>query len=156
MQKIFANKKGGAVFTCPHCGFVKPFDASAYRDKDSRLTIKCQCGQQVPVLIEFREQFRKQVSLSGECLLHRTNTTFNIRISDISLSGLGFILLNSHSEKNIPFVIGDTVSLKFYLDNANRDLISQRATIKNIQREKMGVRFIRAEYDKTLGFYLMQ
>lgn len=156
MEKIFAGKRGGAVFSCPVCGFTKTFDASIYRNKDSRITIKCQCGQQIPVLIEFREHYRKQVNLLGECFLHRTNSILHIRIHDLSLNGLSFSLLRNTSEENSSFQPNDQIALQFYLDNASQDMIERNAIIKNINGAVVGVSFIRAEYDKALEFYLMR
>lgn len=156
MEKIFAGKNGGAVFTCPHCGFVKTFDASAYRNRDSRLTLKCQCGQQVPVLIEFREHYRKQVNLSGECFLPRTNSTFHIRIKDLSLSGLFFTILSNMREDRSPFLVNDAVTIQFYLDEHSQKMIERKAVVKNIKESGIGVNFTQTEYDKELGFYFLR
>lgn len=156
MEKIFVGKSGEAVFTCPYCGFTKTFDTSAYRDKDSRIVVKCQCGQQVRVLIEFRQHYRKQVNLLGECTLHKTNALFPVRIQDLSLNGLSFYILHNISEDYSPFDLDDLVTIQFRLDNSSQDMIVRKALVKNIRGPNVGVSFIRPGYEKELGFYLMR
>lgn len=156
MEKIFVDKKGIAVFTCPHCGFVRTFDASGYREKDSRIKIKCRCGESVPVLIEFREYYRKQVNLAGQCYLHRTKEVFQIRVQDLSLKGVCFFVLAKPGMEDSPLLVDDVVTIQFRLDNPAEDVIERRALVKNVKGLRAGANFTRTEYDKELGFYLMR
>ena len=166
MEKIFVDKHNNALFRCPHCGATRPFDASGYRDKDSRINIKCQCGQTVPVLIEFREFFRKPVqlygqggvesTLTGECEVHRTKEKFPIVIFDLSMNGMRFSVPPELVPDKTKLAVDDVLTISFRLDNPSRDLIERRAVVRNIYADGYGISFVRSQYDKELGFYLLR
>lgn len=155
MERIYADKHGTAVFRCPHCGFERRFDAAAYRDRDSRITIKCQCGERVPALIEFREYYRKVVNLLGRCLVPAFQREVDVQINDISMTGASITVEFKHELPDFTVHVGDMVTVEFRLDNPARDLVRRRAEVCNIRGSQLGVRFARSEYDKELGFYLM-
>ena len=156
MERIYADKQGTAVFRCPHCLFERRFDASSYRDRDSRITIKCQCGERIPVLIEFREFYRKSVNLLGRCTFPTFQQDVDVQINDISMTGASITVEFKHALADFTAHVGDVVTLEFHLDNPSRDLIRRRAEVCNINGSQMGVRFARSEYDKELGFYLLR
>ncbi len=156
MEKVYADKQGRAVFQCPECAFKTAFDASGYRDKDSRIKIKCRCGVSVPVLIEFREYYRRPVSLAGWCHVHRTEDLLEIRVNDLSMSGLSFTVESGTVAEPAELEIGDVLTLQFRLDRPPHDLIQRRGEVRNIRENAIGVRFSKSEYDKELGFYLLR
>lgn len=156
MEKIFVDKHGNALFRCPHCNFERHFDASSYKEKDSRVKIKCRCGESVPILIEFREFYRKAVTLDGHCMLQRTRETFNIKLHDISLNGMSFSVVPVPGMSNSPFLQGDVVAVVFRLDNRSADLIQKKGVVRNVSGLRAGIRFSHQEYDKELGYYLMR
>jgi hypothetical protein len=158
MEKVFADKQGKAVFQCPQCGFKTAFDASGYRNRDSRIKIKCRCGANVPVLIEFREFYRRKVSLPGWCHVHRTEELLEIRIYVLSMSGLSFSIEVPESGEGgtAELEIGEALTLQFRLDRPPHDLIQRRGEVRNIRNNAIGVRFSKTEYDKELGFYLLR
>jgi len=156
MQKVFADKQGQAVFVCPHCGFSTSFDASAYRERDSRIAIKCRCGKKVALLVEFRKFYRRAVSLLGQCENHRTKEFLDIRLHDLSMSGLSFSVASNRDGETPPFQVGDVLTVQFRLDYPPKDLIQRRAEVRNIRGDVIGVQFFRSEYDKELGFYLLR
>jgi hypothetical protein len=159
MEKVYADAQGRTTFLCPHCSFKIDFDASAYRDRDSRIRIKCRCGKSTPVLIEFRKFYRREVSLTGSCRVHRTGAVLGIRVHDLSMSGLSFSIEfkdDSKSKSDGPeLVVGDVVSVQFHLDNQARTLVQRRAEVRNLRPGRCGVGFFKTEYDKDLGFYLL-
>lgn len=156
MEKIFVDKHGNALFRCPYCAFERHFNASSYKEKDSRVKIKCHCGQTVPVLIEFREFYRKPVTLEGHCFLQRTRETFSIKIHDISLNGMSFSVVPTPGMSNSPFLVEDAVVMAFRLDNRAADQIQKKGNVRNISGLRAGIRFSHQEYDKELGYYLMR
>jgi len=159
MEKVYADSQGGAVFLCPHCGFKVDFDASGYRDRDSRIRIKCRCGQSVPVLIEFRKFYRRQDSLRGRSRVHRTGNVLEIRVHDLSMTGLSFAVESREGSLDQGIdgdcVVGDVLSLQFWLDNPAQTLIQRKGEVHNVRQDRCGVSFFRSEYDKDLGFYLL-
>lgn len=156
MQKVFADKQGQAVFACPHCGFSTSFDASAYRDRDSRIVIRCRCGKKMSLLVEFRKFYRRAVSLVGQCENHRTKETLDIRLHDLSMSGLSFSIASDRTGETPPLQVGDVLTVQFRLDYPPKDLIQRRAEVRNMRGDVIGVQFFRSEYDKELGFYLLR
>ena len=156
MLKVHADKQGKAVFNCPHCGFVTNFDASAYRNRDSRIKIRCRCGESLTMLVEFREYYRRPVSLSGTCRVHRTGQVLDMSVRDLSMSGLSFLLdLQEQDEAGNHVQLGDVVTVHFRLDAPPGNIIERKAEVRNIRGEAIGAKFSRSEYDKELGFYLL-
>ncbi|PKN40750.1 MAG: hypothetical protein CVU60_14625 [Deltaproteobacteria bacterium HGW-Deltaproteobacteria-18] len=154
MLKVYADKQGKAVFNCPHCGFVTNFDASAYRNRDSRIKIKCRCGESMVMLVEFREYYRRAVSLIGTCSVHRTGKDMAMKVRDLSLSGLSFSLESSQEDQEA-LQVGDVITVRFRLDAPPESFIQRKASVRNIRGDAIGARFSRSEYDKELGFYLL-
>lgn len=159
MEKVYADSRGRAIFLCPHCGGKIDFDASAYRDRDSRIRIKCRCGQSTPVLIEFRKFYRREVSLTGRCRVHSTGAVLGIRVHDLSMSGLSFSIEarddSLNQNEGMDLVVGDVLSVQFHLDNQAQTLVQRRAEVRNVREGRYGISFFRSEYDKDLGFYLL-
>lgn len=155
MLKVYADKQGKAIFHCPHCGFVTNFDASAYRNRDSRIKIRCRCGENMTILVEFREYYRRSVSLIGWCRVHRTGTDMEMKVRDLSLSGLSFSLESPPEEDVKALQIGDVITVRFRLDSPPENFIQRTASIRNIRSGVIGAKFSRSEYDKELGFYLL-
>lgn len=124
MLKVYADKQGKAVFHCPHCGFMTEFDASAYRDRDSRIKIKCRCGESMVMLVEFREYYRRPVSLVGYCRVHRTGQDLEMKVRDLSMSGLSFSLESAAGDQaEAPLEVGDVITVRFRLDAPPENLI---------------------------------
>lgn len=155
MEKVYADKQGKAVFQCPKCGFKTDFDASGYRNRDSRIKVRCRCGESVTILVEFREFYRRPVSLPGWCHVHRTEALLEIQIQDLSMSGLAFSILAAGDEPT-DLAPGDQLTLQFRLDRPPHDLIQRRGEVRNVREDSVGVRFSKSEYDKELGFYLLR
>ena len=156
MEKVYADKHGHAVFQCPHCRFQTSFDASGYRARDSRTRIRCRCGKNVLLLVEFREFYRRAVKLYGWCRVHRTEAYLEIRLHDLSMSGLSFSIESEVNEEEPPIVVGDVLTVQFRLDCPPGNLIQRRSEVRNIRNESIGVSFSKSEYDKELGFYLLR
>ena len=156
MEKVYADKHGHAVFQCPHCRFQTSFDASGYRARDSRIRIRCRCGKNVLLLVEFREFYRRAVKLFGWCRVHRTEAYLEIRLHDLSMSGLSFSIESEVNEEEPPIVVGDVLTVQFRLDCPPGNLIQRRSEVRNIRNESIGVSFSKSEYDKELGFYLLR
>lgn len=155
MLKVYADKQGKAVFHCPHCGFVTEFDASAYRNRDSRIKIRCRCGESLTMLVEFREYYRRPVSLAGWCQADRTGKDLEITVRDLSLRGLSFSIETISEDGSALLEVGDVVTVRFRLDTPPGNLIQRKAEVLHIRSGVVGARFSRSEYDKELGFYLL-
>lgn len=155
MLKVFADKQGKAVFHCPHCGFVTEFDASAYRNRDSRIKIRCRCGENMTMLVEFREYYRRPVVLPGWCRVERTGQDLEITVRDLSMRGLSFSIETPCEDGHAFLEQGDVLTVRFRLDSPPQNLIERKAEVRHVQNGSVGARFSRSEYDKELGFYLL-
>lgn len=155
MDKIFADKKGQAVFRCPQCGFERIFDASGYRERDSRIKIRCRCGKVSEVLVDFREFFRKEVYLPGECDIPRLQHTLPITVRDLSLGGVKFEFTTGLGA-DIALRKDEPITVRFRLDTSTQPLLTRKALLTSVHANFCGAHFIRGEYDKELGFYLMR
>jgi len=153
VQKIFAAKDGSALFVCPACGREKSFDARAVVESSPRFDVRCTCGTVTPVLLEFRKFFRKKVRLVGACLVERSGEEYPIEVRDVSLEGVGFALADRTMVPDI--VPGDTVRLRFRLDNQAKSLVDRRGEVRTIRGEFVGVELHPVAYDRDLGAYLI-
>lgn len=132
------------------------FDASAYRDRDSRIKIKCRCGESMVMLVEFREYYRRPVSLVGYCRVHRTGQDLEMKVRDLSMSGLSFSLESAAGDQaEAPLEVGDVITVRFRLDAPPENLIQRLAEVRNVRGQAIGAKFSKSEYDKELGFYLL-
>jgi len=88
--------------------------------RDSRIKIRCCCGESMIMLVEFREYYRRTVSLVGWCHVHRTEKDLEMKVRDLSLSGLSFSLESSSDEDMADLQVGDVITVRFRLDSPRR------------------------------------
>ena len=154
--KTYVDEKGQAIYICPHCGFEKHLNASAYKEKNKKqLKLKCKCGTAFSLQLEYRHFFRKNVYLLGRCLIEKRKVVSDVVIKDISLGGAGVEFLFAHRQFLNFVKLGDIVKLEFVLDNKNADNIVKRAVIRTIKKQAIGCEFLDEAYNQRLGFYLM-
>ncbi len=156
MEILYADKTGRATFRCPQCQFQRQFDASKYRETNSRITIRCRCGQTHDVRIEFRSFYRKTVQLYGVCTVHRLGATCPVLIDDVSLHGLRFVFMPEPGTVAPTLQMYEIVGLAFRLDNTALDWVRCRIEIRSVYDGKHGARIVSTGHEKELGFYLMQ
>ena len=154
MVKGYVDEQNRTVFICPHCGFEKQFDASAFKNKKKNLTIKCKCGNTTEMDIEFRKHFRKKVELFGTCLVKKTDKKYEIIIRDLSMQGIRFELLHIYNKFIDTIDIDDIIELEFKLDNKQEDLITKRCVVRAKTDKYIGSEFQDDNFSKRLGFYL--
>jgi hypothetical protein len=113
---------------------------------------KCKCGKSFPVLFDSREHRRTEVQLKGEYW-----DTFGekdlMTVTTLSASGAGF-----KAACRTPDVsVGETIQVSFWLNSAYKTLITTKAIVKRIDRNRLGVEFVGLDEHqrKCLGFYLM-
>jgi len=156
MDTIYADKGGNAFFRCPHCLYEREFKAKTLQKAGGMLRIKCQCGQIVEMQIEFREFYRKSVNLYGQCSVLRNNATYPINVHNVSMNGIGFSIVWEAEIPARPVDPGDALMVRFRLDNASKDLIERRAVALYTDGSRIGASFLKGQFDKELGFYLLR
>jgi hypothetical protein len=113
---------------------------------------ECKCGKSFPVLFDSREHCRTEVRLKGEYW-----DTFGekdlMTVTTLSASGAGFEAACSTPDVSV----GETIKVTFWLNSSYKTLITTKAIVKRIDRNRLGVEFVGLDEHqrKCLGFYLM-
>ncbi len=156
-EKYYISKKGTINIKCPYCSAVKPVSIDKLRTKSHLLKVKCTCSRVFPVMIEYRQYYRKTVHFLAE-YINDTNTTREVKpgiVTDISLGGLALKVFNDPTIELL-----DTLKIIFRLDNKLRSEIKKRLTVVHIDHKKgvVGCEFEEMQnagsQEKDLYYYL--
>ena len=160
-QKINVRKDNTVTLSCPSCLLVR--DISVDNSKHS-FTVNCPCGTTYGVNLNFRKQYRKEVSIGGFYTLgdedigstqsaNVPTVPINCRITNISLGGIGITILGRMRVK-----LEDTLRVRFTLDKDPPEIIEKDVIVKSVNNNNIGCEFIEKTgfSDRTLGFYLMK
>lgn len=159
MQKAFISSTNQVTFSCPQCKNTRTVDVTKYRalDKAVKIKVHCPCGQDYPVLLERRKQFRKAVSLPGtytRIYNERRAGKGTMVVKDVSRNGLSIRVSDTTHMKN-----GDILEVVFKLDDPKQSTIQKEVVIRKIFGYDLGTEFISIDpgnaSDKAIGFYLM-
>jgi glyoxylase-like metal-dependent hydrolase (beta-lactamase superfamily II) len=164
VQDINVRKDNTVTLSCPSCLNVRNVSVDQYTGSKHFLTVNCPCGITYGVKLNFRKQYRKDVSIGGFYTLgdedigsiQSTNVPtvpINCRINNISLGGLGITILGKMSVQ-----LGDTLTIKFSLDKEPPEIIEKDVIVKSVNNNYIGCAFIEKSgfSDRTLGFYLLK
>jgi hypothetical protein len=153
--RVVLNDEKEGMFICTNCKkfIIKDLKKFDNANNSNRLKVKCKCGHVFRAMVERRHSLRKSVNLVGRCLyidnFRKANKQI-IKIRDISMTGL------QYSVNNFPeYRVGDTIVVDFRLDNRERTKIQEKAEVKYICSEKVGIQFEEKNLIGKLGIYLM-
>ena len=141
-----------ATINCPGCKTVTQFSAVQYRKKKHFLKIRCKCNTVFTVQLDFRCQYRKQISLPGTYSIVDPPRAGGgvIHIRNISRSGIGFTVSGKHNIRK-----NQTLHLEFRLNDKNMTKLIKQAKIQSVSSNYIGCQFIEQDIlEKALGFYL--
>ena len=159
MQKAFVSNNNRVTFSCPQCKNTRTVDVTKYKalEKAVKIKVHCTCGNDYPVMLERRKQFRKAVSLPGtftRIYNERRAGKGTMVVKDVSRNGL-LIRVNDSAHINV----GDILEVDFKLDDSKRSLIQKEVVIRKISGYDLGTEFLSIDpgnaSDKAIGFYLM-
>lgn len=159
MQKAFITRDNKVTFSCPQCKGIRTVDVTKYKalEKAVKIKVHCPCGQDYPVMLERRKQFRKAVSLPGtftRIFNDRRAGSGTMVVKDVSRNGLQ-IRVNDSSYMNV----GDILEVEFKLDDNKRSPIRKEVVIRKVVGYDLGTEFTSVDAgnasDKAIGFYLM-
>jgi glyoxylase-like metal-dependent hydrolase (beta-lactamase superfamily II) len=162
-QDINVRKGNLVAIGCPKCAQVREISVEKYQGHKHFLTINCRCGATFGVNLDFRQNYRKKVSIGGYYSTDETmgsdesgkvpTVPVNCRIQNISMGGIGFTALDQ-----VRAQVGDTLMVKFTLDREPPEIIEKEVLVKTIRDNYIGCEFIEESgfTDRTLGFYLMK
>ena len=150
MEKVFVGRTNEVKIICPKCELEKNINVFKFKDTHKRLKVKCKCGEEFRLALDFRKYYRKKVQFAGECFIHEKNERDDILIIDISMTGINFTTFKPHN-----FSEDDSVELKFNLDNPTKTEIQTTVRIKWINDRNIGAQFNNPKLlEKDLRFYL--
>lgn len=151
--EVFVHNKQAASITCPFCGLLKSMDVGKVRDiAHWSVGATCKrCTHKFHVSFNFRKYYRKGTYLRGELFLsaEEGSKLGEVRISDISLAGVGFV------EDGLVLTVGEELVLRFYLDDASRTEIVKEVRIESLRQSKVGASFANGGFDPLLCKYIM-
>lgn len=132
------------VFICPHCNKEQYIDVANFNKKT--LNIKCVCKEITIINLEYRQYFRKNISIIGKLQTKDFNT--DIIILDLSIQGLKFKFAIKYKQINLDEII----TVIFTLNEKN---IIKRCKVKNKYDDYVGVQFMDDNFSRNIGFFLM-
>lgn len=151
--EVFVHNKKSSNITCPFCGLVKSMDVGKIKSiAHWGVGATCKrCSHKFHVSFNFRKFYRKGTYLRGELFYSADESSLlgEVRICDISLSGVGF------RSDNLELVAGEELVLRFYLDDVSRTEIVKEVRIESLRHDKVGASFVQSGFDSLLGKYIM-
>jgi hypothetical protein len=149
--KVFLSHCGTTTVKCPLCKKGHHTKVPEhFHNKPVRA--KCECGKSFSVLFDSRKYFRKEVRLLGE-YWNASGVQDLMTVKTLSVCGAGF----EARRKNLLVHEGETIQIKFLLNNNDRNWIKLKAVVKRVKGNQIGVEFIELNEHqrKCIGFYLM-
>jgi hypothetical protein len=149
MGKFYVDENNQAIIICQKCGINKNLNVKKFKDTHKRLKAKCRCGEVFRLTLDFRRHYRKNVRLAGEYFAQEKGEKGEILIEDISMTGINFAALKPHN-----LSIGDTVELKFTLDNSMRTRVQEPVKIVRIAHRNVGAQYINKRRMQRIWFFI--
>ncbi len=142
-----------AEITCPECRTTRTLNVAILRSSKKRLKAKCGCGcvfDMSDFSLDMRKFYRKRTNLRGSYSSINMNKTGFMRVKNVSYTGVSFEL-----EKKAAIEIGDTLGVRFVLDDDQKTEIHRAVVVKNVRDKLIGAEFSDNQvFDIELCFYL--
>jgi hypothetical protein len=153
IAKALLDEHHVALFLCPSCKKQYRRDLSAVNGigQGAKLTCRCPCGAVFSIVTDRRRHRRKPTSLNGGYLHQRYQLRGGITVHNLSRSGAGIEL---HTPRDI--FEGDTLTLKFNLDDDRKTFIAREAVIRKKNGTHVGVEFLSKTWDNDPLFQYLQ
>lgn len=152
-QLVHLNEKALGTVLCPRCRRKQTLDFSEHKGRRQIIEVKCECGTEIDIEIEFRKVNRKKINLYGYYQKKGyRNVRGVIKVNNLSVCGVGFYIYGYHN-----IHIGDRITIDFVLDDCDKSRIEKEVEVVNLDIKFAGGRFTVPAYhkDKKLCFYLM-
>lgn len=124
-----------------------------FKNVKHEIVTKCSCGKQFIAKLNFRQHYRKPVTLVGQFmnLNSEIDAWTPAKILDLSMGGLR---LQMEFTTNVR--TDDTLRVRFKLDGKKTIAINKQVNVRFIDGNTIGCEFIDlALEEKELGFYLL-
>lgn len=140
------------IIICPACNRAKRISVATFKRKKHILKVRCSCKTVFKVQLDYRNHYRKSVSLSGiyETLYQYDQSKGAMDIIDLSPGGLRYNVIGVNRLQT-----GFVLALDFQLDDKQRSLIKKQAMVRSVNSNVIGCEFFDQEnINKALAFYL--
>ena len=153
IEEVSTNESNEVSITCPECNMTRTINVLKYRSSKRRVKAKCGCGcifDMSDVSANRRKFYRKETNLRGSYSSVNMNKTGFMRVKDVSSTGISFEL-----EKDDEIEAGDTLGVRFVLDDERKTEIHRAVTVKFIREKLIGAEFCDNQvFDIELCYYL--
>ncbi len=158
-ERFHITREDKTTVRCPQCHQTKTVDVAAYRhiEKTVKVRCRCTCGHLFMGVLDKRGQFRKETNLPGSyrTVESRCSASGLLTVRNISRTGLKLFL-----NANPGLVAGDSIRVKFSLDDAARSLVEKDVVVRKIDGLEIGTEFAQPLHnsspgERALGFYLL-
>jgi hypothetical protein len=149
-NKFFVNLDNRVTIVCPDCGKPTTVNVAQFRGKKYSLKVKCKCGHQFKIQLEFRRYQRKSTDLEGTYGYASDRLSNRVKVTDLSIDGARFETIVPHDLQ-----VGQKGKLVFTLDDKKKTTLAKEVVIRSIKGNIVGCEFKDNQaYEKGLGFYL--
>ncbi len=147
-------KNNRATIVCPSCHGSKTISVDNVRKKHQPLKVRCSCGYNFTLRMEFRACYRKETSLFGDYSLKKEPVGLEAgrtKVVNLSMKGACFEVRGHHNI--VPGMRGELV---FTLDNKKQTVLFREVLIKSVSGTKIGCEFLETNPpSRELGFYML-
>lgn len=153
LAKALLDENHIALFLCPSCKKHYRRDLSSVKGigQGSTVSCRCPCGAAFSIVMDRRRHRRKPTTINGGYLHQRRQLRGGITVRNLSRSGAGIEL---HSPRRI--FEGDTLTLKFNLDDNRKTFIAKEAVIRKKKGTYLGVEFLSKTWDNDPLFQYLR
>lgn len=152
MTTVYTLKNSAAVIVCPRCGQKEKIAVACLERKSNHLELTCSCKSTYTVALEFRENFRKEVSIPGRYSASEESASRksgSLSVKNISACGVGISLHDSHSFKE-----GDNFAVEFKLDQSEIT-IKKTVIVRFVHNQYCGCEFVEKQlYRSQIKLFL--
>ena len=154
-KKIYINPDNEGQIVCPSCKKTKLINVANYRNPEKPIRVKCQCGHNFTITLEYRKCHRKTVNIPGKLFQRQSSRHIaEITVTSLSIAGVGFEL-KSHIGIKAIIKPEDLYEIAFTLDDNFDSAIREEIVVKRVDGNRIGAEFADQEkYHYELDFYL--
>jgi hypothetical protein len=149
----YVQEDGTVPTTCPACGAQRSISSAQFNHRGGPVEVICPCGTRFTVLAEFRKAYRRSVNLQGTYTKGASAEEHgNIRIENLSMTGLGCITEEGHG-----IAVGDELIVHIILDKTEFEDIKVTVAVIHIYERLVGCHFkeLTSQTEDRLASYLM-
>lgn len=144
-------RNGEFTYICPECGKTRVIQ---FEKKVRNLKVKCSCGLERRLQLDYRRHFRKECNISGYLTIG--GLKYSVNVTNISFKGYEVTFFNG---TKIKIKKDDVAILEFTLPSKIPLSIKDEVIVRNYRHPRLGLEIFNlnpySQAQKTKGFWLM-